>query len=816
MKKILCTALILFNGFFALFGEKMNMKIQIDLNDAVTLENQKWRGMGMVSGNNSSRLLVDYRWEHPQKYQEILEYMFTDKGLGINHLKIEMGSDINSSSGTEPATMRFEDEKADVTRGAGFILASDAKRVNPDLTLDMLWWSEPLWVSSSQDVYAARYKWYKGNLVSAYEKFGLVFDYVSCTQNERATDLNWIKYLSKSLKDDKETPYDFSKIKIVAGEEVCTWRICDSMLKDKELCDAIDVVGSHYTSWSTPNTKYLQQNCGKEVWFSEGSSPMKYAKGTYRFDEGNSGLTGINGVLDIATRIITMYAQGSMTLYEFQPVINSYYDGVTYCCKQLITANEPWNGNYILDTGYYMTRHFSNFIPKGWCMINSGCNGDGKAGGDGHAIVDSKYNYLTACDVQTGDFSCVICNTTSEKIKYSFETKNLKNGNIYVWETRGPDSVQNPYDENYFKKIKTLNSKNGKFSFEVNPYSIVTLTTLDKDDEKVKQNVEGEILKLPYTDDFEYSEYDQNYLAERGNAPRYTTDEGGAFEVVKLNGKNVLKQLITKETKAKEWGATPEPVTNLGDDRWFNYSASIDVKFTENPGLKTYAGIGIRYNLPDQGKNGWWLQLYADGNVYLNQGYKRLAAVKTEIQEWNNLKISAWEDVIQICVNGKVLIQNTARELYSSLPSGGRVAIYSSYDQNYFDNLKVEEIDGYAPYITRYDDSDFCFNYSDGWNHSLMDSFKNHNRTISTGKGDDNCSFTLDFEGKGFNVTGVSKGGTLLEIEIDGKVIDTARKVYGTGNREILFFVIGLENAKHQAKVKIIAGEIKVDTAEVF
>ncbi len=57
--------------------------------------------------------------------------------------------------------MRTEDEKADVTRGAAYQLAADAKKINPDLTLDMLWWSEPKWVSDASDVYAARYKWYK-------------------------------------------------------------------------------------------------------------------------------------------------------------------------------------------------------------------------------------------------------------------------------------------------------------------------------------------------------------------------------------------------------------------------------------------------------------------------------------------------------------------------------------------------------------------------------------------------------------------------------------------------------------------------------
>ena len=136
-------------------------RVTIDGGRANLKKNMLYKGNGMVSANNSSRLLIDYKQQHPEIYARLLRYLFGSEGLGINHLKLEMGADIDSSSGTEPCVKRTEDEKADVTRGAGYILAHDAKEVNPDLTLDMLWWSEPLWVTQDADVYAARYKWYK-------------------------------------------------------------------------------------------------------------------------------------------------------------------------------------------------------------------------------------------------------------------------------------------------------------------------------------------------------------------------------------------------------------------------------------------------------------------------------------------------------------------------------------------------------------------------------------------------------------------------------------------------------------------------------
>ena len=428
-------------------AEEKNMKVNIDMTTASLAENTRYKGFGLISANNSSRLLLDYKYEQPERYDEILNYLFGEDGLNISHIKVEMGADINSSSGTEPATMRSADEKADVTRGAGFQLAADAKKKDPDITLDMLWWSEPRWVTDSDDVYAARYKWYRETLISAYETYGLKFDYVSATRNERACDPDWTIYLSGHLKSDSGTPYDFSKIKVVDGEAVCTWGISEAMLGNEKLLNAVDVVGSHYTSWSDADTKKLQREYGKEVWFSEASSPMSYAQGTYRYDGNGSGMGDINGALDIANRIITMYPGGGMTLYEFQPAVASYYSGATYTQKQLILADEPWSGYYLLDSGFYMALHFSRFIKPGWAFVDSACAADGKAGGDGHAVVDSTYSYMTCTDTETGDYSTVITNTTDTPINYTFDVTGTGKADspVFVWETKEPSgSVWKP------------------------------------------------------------------------------------------------------------------------------------------------------------------------------------------------------------------------------------------------------------------------------------------------------------------------------------------------------------------------------------
>ena len=105
-----------------------------------------------------------------------------------------------------------------------------------------------------------------------------------------------------------------------------------------------------------------------------------------------------------------------------------------------------------------------------------------------------------------------------------------------------------------------------------------------------------------------------DFLAERGGAPLYTIDQGGAFEVVKKDGGKVLMQKITKDIKATEWGRTPKPVTCFGDDRWWYYSVSADVYLeTSDTPEENYAGIGMRYNLATAAESGYRLAIYENG-----------------------------------------------------------------------------------------------------------------------------------------------------------------------------------------------------------
>ena len=83
-----------------------------------------FEGIGAVSAGASSRLLINY--PEPQR-SEILDYLFKPNyGAGFQHLKVEVGSDMNSTDGTEPSHMRTPDDE-NFTRGYEWWLMKEAR-----------------------------------------------------------------------------------------------------------------------------------------------------------------------------------------------------------------------------------------------------------------------------------------------------------------------------------------------------------------------------------------------------------------------------------------------------------------------------------------------------------------------------------------------------------------------------------------------------------------------------------------------------------------------------------------------------------------
>ena len=116
-----------------------------------------YKGFGLLSGNSTSDLLMDYKAENPEAYAKLMQRLFGGKYPIMTHVKLEMGNDRNTSTGPESATKRYEEQKANVKRNPGWQLAADAKKINPNLKVSILCWCTPAWVTTDEKKYA----WFK-------------------------------------------------------------------------------------------------------------------------------------------------------------------------------------------------------------------------------------------------------------------------------------------------------------------------------------------------------------------------------------------------------------------------------------------------------------------------------------------------------------------------------------------------------------------------------------------------------------------------------------------------------------------------------
>src|ERR1700749_1559608 len=98
-------------GAFALLPLSAFSQSQVAQKDVVidgTSSGRTFDGIGAVSAGASSRLLIDY----PEPYRsQILDYLFRPGYVAsLQHLKVEIGADVNATAGPDPRHMRSKDD----------------------------------------------------------------------------------------------------------------------------------------------------------------------------------------------------------------------------------------------------------------------------------------------------------------------------------------------------------------------------------------------------------------------------------------------------------------------------------------------------------------------------------------------------------------------------------------------------------------------------------------------------------------------------------------------------------------------------------
>lgn len=832
------------------------VKINGDLLDTTAQDANTFKGFGYLSCNNSSRLLLDYKAEQPASYRQILQILFGGQRPLMSMIKLELGDDANTSSGTEPATKRSAGEPANVLRGAGYQLIADAKRLNPQLKTSLLRWGEPgylrpLWRAVKSDdpdhlvgaaAYEPMYQLYKQTIVAAYQQFGYLFDYVDPDRNETKHPMyQWIKWFADRLRTDTDFPTDFpvaqyQRIKIIAADQNYETDFGDAMLSDPDLLQRVAAVGYHYNTDDGPHNQYkrLADNQKREVWYSEGIAPMTFGKYRVRASSGD-GIGGQQSSLDVANRLIKSYVKSRRTFYIFQPAVAAYYPGVNYSHKELITANHPWSGYFEVDNvGLQVMKHFTDFAQAGWQETNpwrylpSAC--DSQVGGTENLTTQTAApSYLTLVAPDKQDFSTIFVNDSAEPRTYTLQLHHLPavGKPVTVWESRGPEAGQ-AYDSGLKRQRETITAKAGQLTVHVRSHSIVTATTLNLGTDpavtytRQVAPVDNDLLDVAdsqaifYQDDFGYA---ADYQAKRGGTPRYTTDQGGAFEVEDRDGQGVLRQQITEAERALDWEYSYAPNFTLGDDRWRNYTVQLSVKFDQqtqqNSPSGNYLGIGL-YQVTDvKGRlesAPYVFKLMTDGGCQLLKDDRVVA-----LQHVDNLDLARLHQVRFGIQGNRLTASVDGNQVFSYVDTdnphySGRIKVGTGYYHTEITQIVVAKNDlADGVQYQRIDDLDERVTYQGTWQHDCGLGNTIWNRTLSTGQATDQTQLAFDFTGTGFALYGQQPTTSRLCVKVDGRLLAANFQPQRAADKSENAVFLGLSAVKHHVTVAVTAGTYALD-----
>jgi hypothetical protein len=866
--------------------------ISLDGNDvkAENVNGLTFKGFGVLSANGTSALLMDYKAEHPEQYAELLRILFGGTKPIMTQVKIEMGNDRNNSTGPDPATMRLASEAANVERAPGFQLAADAKKVNPDLKVSILRWNAPGWVKNNDNVYT----WYKNTILAAYRAYGYMVDYVNPGVNEQAPDFNWTKDYANRVKTDTagfgSTTEQalYNRIKVVISDEAGLGSFGDDMVSDASLRDAVAVAGYHYNTDddAAGDFKKLAEQFDKEIWNSEAQAT--FSNTAFRPTSG-TGIGGTNGPLEMGNTIIKGFVNSRRTHFIYQPAIGSFYEGGQYSFKELLSARDPWSGWIHYDAGLQVLRHFSWFAKAGW-------EDQGNTAGIWRVVPQASYtgatgtnpvsgrngtpSYMTLAAPDKSDFSTIFMNDSDRAQLYQLKTANMAFAGtpaLDLWETRAADPGAG-FNSRYLKYLCTMPADaSGIYTLTVSPNSVVTATTLvlrgsaefqtplplegartvlDTDASGAVQDPSDKIL---YGDSFDYTSKTvpvigpdgeimgtESYVAARGGPqsviPRYTSDRNGAFEAYLPSGSDnyVLRQQV--DQAAMGLGGTwnnGNPITGIGDFRWLDYKASVDVSFENNSTQSgnNYAAIGARqqgggnshymngtpYFLKFTFDGGWQLLVdgsaVASGNVVSGAGGVTIAGFKAAYAEWHNLALQVVENKVTAYLDSTLL----ATYSDASPRLSGRVDLASGYYYTRFDNLKVETVDGSPPYYTELLDdletTDLAsppaakLVYGGSWSHKNGQSMYNYQRSLSSGGAGATLKYT--FTGTGLDILGPNDGSAKLEVTVDGQINAASASTAAAKELYQTFSLRGLGNGSHTVQLKVLSGTLVVDAVAV-
>jgi galactosylceramidase len=608
-----------------------------------------FEGIGALSAGASSKLLIDY--PEPQRSQ-ILDLLFKPGyGASLQHLKVEIGGDVNSTCGTEPAFAHTREElaKPDFERGYERWLIQEARKRSPAIIPDALQWGAPGWIGGGKF-----YSQDNADFVAAFHRdlkdhLGIDLAYQGIW-NETPYDTEWIKLLRKTL--DRA---GLGGVKIAAGdqaEDALKWKIADDAAKDPELERAVYAYGDHYVAYRSGEAA---QRSGKRLWANEDGP---WAGDWY-------------GATKLAKLYNRAYIEGKMTRIITWSLVTSYYDILPLPGSGLMRANEPWSGHFEIQPAMWAAAHTTQFASPGWKYIDSAC-GYLKRFGSYVALRSPSGDDFTIV-VETMDSPYIAIATVPQTITFHLG-EGFPDKPVHVWKSNA---------QAQFVHVETITPENRTIEYRLESEAIYTFsTTTGQQKGGTELSIpESAPFPLPYTDTF-----DSKPLH---SLPKHFIDQTGVFEVVNCPDRSggCLQQVVPSKGIEWHYHGNPLPYTVMGDERWRDYQVEVDA-YLDGPGEAAIYGRITNVSTKDEPPAGYWLSIDRDGNWKINRQTEVLKVGKTALTggPWQKLGVRFTGDQITAIVNGKPLGTVTDGKYRNGLAGLG-----CGWRKAYFDNFSVKK-----------------------------------------------------------------------------------------------------------------------------
>ncbi|KAM6311692.1 galactocerebrosidase [Aegotheles albertisi] len=629
---------------------------------------REFDGIGAVSGGGAtSRLLVNY--EEPYRSQ-ILDYLFKPNfGASLHMLKVEIGGDGQSTDGTEPSHMHYENDE-NYFRGYEWWLMKEAKKRNPKIKLIGLPWTFPAWIGKGEnwpyDYPDVTAYYIVSWILGAKQYHDLDIDYIGIW-NERAFSSKYIKLLRYTM--DK---HGLQQVRIIASDRL--WEpISFVLLVDSELHEVVDVIGAHYPGTKTVPNALLTK---KKLWSSEDYSTFN--------DEVGAGCWA---------RILNQnYVNGNMTSTIAWNLVASYYEELPFGRCGLMTAQEPWSGHYKVEAPIWITAHTTQFTQPGWSYLQ--VDGHLEGGGSFVALTDGLGNLTIIIETMTRNHSQCIrpplphFNVTPQRATFYLKGSFYMVETLQVWHSRLGFESEN---SSLFQQLHPVKVWKGSFSLDLKVDEVYTLTTL-KTGKKCSCPEPPPPQPFPsnYKDDFNIRN------PPFSEAPNFA-DQTGVFEYF-VNASDpgdhvfTLRQVVVQ--RPITWVSdADQTISIIGNFQWVNMTVTCDIYIEKQrdggvfiAGRVDNGGIYVRRT------KGVFFWVFADGTYRVTGDLageeilmKGLSGVRDNA--WHTLTLNIQGTSASGLLNGYPLWENVT----ISKPINGWAAIGTrSFEFAQFDNFHVE------------------------------------------------------------------------------------------------------------------------------